>query len=558
MTSFVDARSMLEAGPVGLTHAVERTLWHLGFLDVRVVDGRDDGGADILGVRGNQQWIVQVKWSGRGAIDRAGVDDCERAKVRYAADNCVLATNVTLNRAALQRRRTLAQVGINVDVWDGATIGAIFARMPQDVPGRPLRRPYQDEAVAAITKDLASRRTALLVLATGLGKTLISGEVIRNHLGAHPSDRVLVLAHLRELVDQLERALWKHITKYTPTQILTGDERPNSFDGVTVATVDSALRLVTTDGYSPDLIVIDETHHVSASGMYQRLLDSYPNVPRLGVTATPWRGDKFDITDRFGTASYRMGIEDGMRAGYLAMVDYRLFVDNLDWGFVREQSRLGYSLRELNSKLFLPQRDGAIVDELRGAWQELSSPRAIVFCQSIEHAERMANLFALSDPAWRRAAAIHSGLSRQKRQVILNSFRLGRTPLLAAVDVFNEGLDVPDVNLIAFLRVTHSRRIFVQQLGRGLRLREGKDKLLVLDFVSDLRRVAAVLNLRRSLDAAGEAETMKLPSAVAHSIQFTDARAGSLLDAWIRDAADLETLADEVRLQFPEVPVGVY
>ncbi len=118
-----------------------------------------------------------------------------------------------------------------------------------------------------------------------------------------------------------------------------------------------------------------------------------------------------------------------------------------------------------------------------------------MFCQTIEHAERMANLLAGSDQSWRRAAFLHSGLSRQQRQILLNAFRLGRVPIITCVDVFNEGVDVPDVNLIAFLRVTHSRRIFVQQLGRGLRLREGKDSLKVLDFVTDVRRVAAGLDL---------------------------------------------------------------
>ena len=136
---------------------------------------------------------------------------------------------------------------------------------------------------------------------------------------------------------------------------------------------------------------------------------------------------------------------------------------------------------------------------------------------------------------------------------MLNAFRLGRVPIITCVDVFNEGVDVPDVNLIAFLRVTHSRRIFVQQLGRGLRLREGKDTLKVLDFVTDVRRVAAGLDLKRSLSAmrGGETEELALPLPGGSRITFNDETAGTLLDYWIQDAANLETSADEVRLQFP-------
>ena len=271
------------------------------------------------------------------------------------------------------------------------------------------------------------------------------------------------------------------------------------------------------------------------------------------MTATPWRGDKFDITSRFGQPSYSLGIAEGMAAGYLVKVDYRMYVDNLDWDFVRDVSEHGYSIKELNKALFLPQRDEEIVDQLREAWRDITDPRAILFCQTIEHAERMATLLAGADQSWRRAAFLHSGLSRQKRQILLNAFRLGRVPIITCVDVFNEGVDVPDVNLIAFLRVTHSRRIFVQQLGRGLRLREGKDSLKVLDFVTDVRRVAAGLDLKRSLAAirGGDIEELALPLPGGSQISFNDETAGSLLDYWIRDAADLETAADEVRLQFP-------
>lgn len=554
--SFVEPRQLLDGGPRGLLRAVERLLWHLGFADVRDIDGSNDGGADLLAVRGNEQWVIQVKWSAGVAIDRTGLDDCERAKARYGADRCVLATNVDLNRSAKERRHVLSTVGIQIDLWNGPTLTAVWGQMPGDVPTRPSPRPYQLEAIAGVRHDLSERQRALLILATGLGKTVVGGEVIRDHLEERPNAKVLVVAHLRELVEQLQRAMWKHLDKGTNTQVLTGDSRPTSFEGVTFATIDSALGLIAT-GYRPELIMIDETHHVGEVGMFQSLLDTCADADQFGVTATPWRGDKFDITDRFGAASFSMGVDEGMAAGYLAQVDYRLYVDNLDWDFVRSHSKQGYTLKDLNSRLFLPQRDSSIVDELRTAWKQLRSPRALVFCQSIEHAERMAALLAAADPVWRRAAALHSGMPMQERQVLLNAFRLGRAPLLTSVDVFNEGVDVPDVNLIAFLRVTHSRRIFVQQLGRGLRLREGKDALLVLDFVSDIRRVAAALQLRRNL-GGDDPETVSLPLIGGHKIAFTDAEAGSLLDAWIRDAADLETAADEVRLQFPEVPGSVH
>ena len=552
MTGFLSPAHLLAAGPAGLSHAVERALWHLGFTDVRLIDGANDEGADILAVRDREQWVVQCKYSSRGPVDRTGVDDADRARGRYGADRAVVVTNTTLNSTAEARRKSLASVGIKIDAWTGATLSAIFDQMPTRVPSTYVLREYQQAAADAIDVDLNARGRALLVLATGLGKTVVGGEVIRRHLDEHPDARVLVVAHMNELVEQLEKALWRHLDKQVPTQVLHGKSKPGTFDGVTVATIDSVLGLVRT-GYRPSLIMIDETHHVGETGMFAQLLDLCDDAKQFGVTATPWRGDKFDITARFGQPSYSLGIAEGMAGGYLAKVDYRMFVDNLDWEFVRDMSEHGYSIKELNKALFLPQRDEEIVDQFREAWRGINDPRAILFCQTIEHAERMATLLQGADQSWRRAAYLHSGLSRQKRQILLNAFRLGRVPIITCVDVFNEGVDVPDVNLIAFLRVTHSRRIFVQQLGRGLRLREGKDSLKVLDFVTDVRRVAAGLELKRSLAAmrGGDIEELSLPLPGGSQINFNDETAGTLLDYWIQDAADLETAADEVRLQFP-------
>ncbi|KRF19864.1 DEAD/DEAH box helicase family protein [Nocardioides sp. Soil796] len=552
MSGFLAPRALLAGGPRGLTLATERALWHLGFTDVRIIDGAGDEGADILAVRDREQWVLQCKFSSRGAVDRTGVDDAERARSRYGADHAVVVTNTSLNATAEARRKALGGIGIKVDAWAGPTLEAIYAKMPERVPSKYELRPYQLEAAERIQQDLEDTNRALLVLATGLGKTVVGGEVIRRHLESHPDARILVVAHMKELVEQLEKALWRHLDKSVPTQVLTGDTRPTSFEGVTVATIDSVLGLVRTD-WRPSLIMIDETHHVGETGMFAQLLDECQDARQFGVTATPWRGDKFDITSRFGQPSYSLGIAEGMADGYLAQVDYRMYVDNLDWDFVRHASEHGYSIKELNKALFLPQRDEEIVDEFRQAWREIRDPRAIVFCQTIEHAERMATLLAGADQSWRRASYLHSGLSRQQRQILLNAFRLGRVPIITCVDVFNEGVDVPDVNLIAFLRVTHSRRIFVQQLGRGLRLREGKESLKVLDFVTDVRRVAAGLDLKRTLAAirGGDIEELSLPLSGGSQITFNDETAGTLLDYWIRDAADLETAADEVRLQFP-------
>ncbi|OQQ17496.1 restriction endonuclease subunit R [Streptomyces sp. M41(2017)] len=543
---FLDAASLLDSGPLQFPRRIERLLWHLGFSDVSNIDGSGDEGGDILALRKGETWVVQCKWKRRGAVGADAVDEVARARDHYRAHKAVVVTNTRFSPGARQRVANLARLGPGILLWGGTDLTTSFDRVPPRF-GRVTPRPYQAEALQALTTDLDASGRALLVLATGLGKTVVGGEVIATHLRRAPQDQVLVVAHAKDLVQQLERALWRHLPKDVPTRLLTGDTRPDDLSGLTCATVGSALSAARF-GYRPGLVMIDEAHHVGEEGQYDELLELLSSARHLGVTATPWRGDKHDITHQLGAPSFSLGIEEGMRRGYLAQVDYRLFVDDIDWDIVREASDHSYGLAELNAKLFLPQRDEAIRDELATAWATTANPRAIVFCRTIEHAERLADMLRRT-PLWSGALALHAGLVKRERQNRLLAFRAGEVPILTAVDILNEGVDVPDVNILCFARVTHSRRIFVQQLGRGLRLREGKERVTVLDFVSDLRRIAAALKLKRALDGDGEVET--LAKITPSNIDFSDQKVATLMDEWIKDAASLETTYDEHRLQFP-------
>ncbi|MFF9621424.1 DEAD/DEAH box helicase [Streptomyces griseosporeus] len=546
LSRFLDAASLLDVGPLQFPRRIERLLWHLGFSDVSNIDGSGDEGGDILALHRSETWVVQCKWKRSGAVGAEAVEEVARARDTYRAHHAVVATNSRFSPDARKRVANLARLGPAIMLWGGADLTTSFDRVPGRF-GQVTPRSYQTEALDALNADLDATGRALLVLATGLGKTVVGGEVIGEHLKRNPKDQVLVVAHAKDLVQQLERALWRHLSKEVPTRLLTGDSRPHDLSGLTCATVASALNAARF-GYRPGLVMIDEAHHLGEEGQYDELLRILREARHLGVTATPWRGDKHDITHQLGDPSFSLGIEEGMRRGYLAQVDYRLFVDNIDWDTVRDVSDHDYGLAELNAKLFLPQRDEAIRDQLAATWSTTTKPRAIVFCRTIEHAERIADLLRRT-PLWSGALALHAGLAKRERQNRLLAFRSGDIPILTSVDILNEGVDVPDVNILCFARVTHSRRIFVQQLGRGLRLRDGKERVTVLDFVSDLRRIAAALKLKRALDGDGEIETL---SKVAQSrIDFSDQRVAALMDEWIKDAASLETAYDEHRLQFP-------
>jgi hypothetical protein len=142
VSGFLAPRALLAGGPRGLTLATERALWHLGFTDVRIIDGAGDEGADILAVRDREQWVLQCKFSSRGAVDRTGVDDAERARSRYGADHAVVVTNTSLNATAEARRKALGGIGIKVDAWAGPTLEAIYAKMPDRVPSKSVARSY--------------------------------------------------------------------------------------------------------------------------------------------------------------------------------------------------------------------------------------------------------------------------------------------------------------------------------------------------------------------------------------------------------------------------------
>jgi len=143
-----------------------------------------------------------------------------------------------------------------------------------------------------------------------------------------------------------------------------------------------------------------------------------------------------------------------------------------------------------------------------------------------------------------------SRVDKSERRRRLLAFSAGTYVAVAAVDIMNEGIDIPDVNLLVFLRATHSRRIFVQQLGRGLRLSEGKEKVIVLDFVSDIRRMADMIEMNNEGKVKGaENEDIYLQEGF---VSFSNTKMERFVNVWLKDVADLGDSDEDVRLSFPE------
>jgi superfamily II DNA or RNA helicase len=542
----------LSLGPwQAFERAVQRLFVHAGFDDVGLVGQAGDEGADVVADYRGRMWVMQAKFRSTGQlVGPTAIDEVTVAVDRYGADVAVVATNsgFTSSAVALAQKRG-GDMGMPFYLWDGDKLLARCDRLRLYAPFRQEPRPYQRAAIDAINERVwQGARTGLLLMATGLGKTRVAAGVIEQWLFDHPHHQVLLLAPSLALVPQLEASLWPYLSKMVPTHVLTGAEKPAFEGGVTVGTYQTLQRRDGNEGQYP-LVIVDEAHHAPADG-FRRLLAALDPTFLLGMTATPWRGDERQVAEVFGDPTYSVSVVEGMQLGFLADVDYRMLIDDIDWAWVHSNLRGSVTVKELNQRLFIPERDDAVVAKIREHLNDVTKPRCVVFCRSIDHSETVGRLLKADGF---RVRVIHSRLDKREAARSLHEFRVGTVPIIVTVDMLNEGIDVPDVNLIVFLRVTHSRRIFLQQLGRGLRLAEGKINVRILDFVSDIRRIAAAMDMNREAalrrDAPRPGEIVRYPTG---TIVHFDGDAGlSFFNEYLADIAELDGEDDQARLRFP-------
>ncbi len=540
----------LERLRLGPWQAFERDVARLflgnGFKDVRVVGGSGDRGADVLASKDGKLWVIQCKHTTNSPPPVDAVDEVLEAGRAYQAERLAIAVSRPASDALLGRIARERSLGVDIELFEPGLLLEFARNTPEYVPGPRILRDYQIEAVRRLTEALKAVGRGQIVLATGLGKTVVMAESVASLLrdGALPNGRVLVLAHTRPLVDQLLAAFWYQLPASVATHRLADGEMPAYWDGITFATVQSALSKVE---HAPafDLVIVDEAHHIGADSFREVLKILNPRMV-AGVTATPWRGDGFDIDTILGPALLKVGISEGLARGFLCNVDYRLLADNLDWEFVRDRSQHSYSLTQLNRRLIIPTRDEEAARVLSQVFHEEGRRGGIVYCPSGLHATEFAA--RLRQYGLRVEPVLHD-LDARQREIAFSRFRAGQLDFVTTVDLLNEGVDFPDVDMIVFMRATHSRRIFVQQLGRGLRTSPTKSKVIVLDFVTDLRRIAEIV--ARDTGASGMGvEHLVLSGQV---VSFADKSAGSFLNEWMLDQADLLNREGDPKLELPQL-----
>ena len=524
---------------------VARLFLQNGFSDVRIIGGTGDKGGDVLAVKDGDLWVTQCKHTTTTPPPSSAVDEVIEAGRYYGADRLLVATARRASDSLKSRIHREQALGLPIELAGPSRLYTWGRNCGEYSPSIRHLRPYQLDASERLRNALLDIGLGQLVLATGLGKTLIVAETVSTLIRDNrvPGNRVLVLAHTKPLVDQLIQEFWYQLPKTVPTHRFADNESPTYWDGITFATIQSIHRNIDSLPHF-GLVIVDEAHHIGADTFQQAIDSLRPNM-LAGVTATPWRGDEYDIDRLLGPPLVSIGIADGLTAGYLSEVDYRLLADNVDWELVQEESEHSYSLSQLNRKLILPMRDDEAAKIAADIFSTTKRHTAIAYCPSRVHARAFAATLRLYGY---RAEAILNDTPSRERARLMSRLRAGEMHFVTVVDLFNEGVDVPEVDMILFLRVTHSRRIFVQQIGRGLRINPGKDSVIVLDFVSDLRRISEVLELDKAVKG-GNVERLGLGNSL---ISFHDQSAGSYLREWILDQASLMSREGDPHLELPK------
>lgn len=343
---------------------------------------------------------------------------------------------------------------------------------------------FQKEILERLEEEReAGNYKNLVVAATGTGKTVISAFDFKRFYSSNPGAKLLFVAHREEILRQ-SLATYRHILRdQNFGELWLGNTQPRNYNHVFASVQTLANRIdqlkLTPDFY--DFIVIDEVHHIPAKS-YRPVLASFSPKILLGLTATPERMDGEDILLDFSNSiSSEIRLPEALNRKLLCPFQYFGLSDSVD--LTKVSWRKGkYDVGELE-KIYT-ETDRRVLDILNNCEKyltDINNVCALGFCVSKAHAKFMSEKFIEKRL---KSAALTSDNSRE-RELLFTKLQKKEINYLFVVDMFNEGIDIPQIDTVLFLRPTESLTIFLQQLGRGLRLFEGKDCLTVLDFVGN-------------------------------------------------------------------------
>ncbi|WP_029421734.1 DEAD/DEAH box helicase [Alicyclobacillus macrosporangiidus] len=338
-------------------------------------------------------------------------------------------------------------------------------------------RPYQQEAVEAFFAALPEHRRQLIVLPTGAGKTVVFGAIARRFY--HEIDNtcpILVIAHRTELLDQAEQKI-----QYVWPGVFIGRIQAGRNDQLGEVLIASTQTLVAGRRIKrPGLIIYDECHHSRAEGalgVLERLgVFREDGPPLLGVTATPSRADRTELGDVFEHLTYERTILQMIMDGYLSDVrGIKVEVPGLNLGSIRTVGG-DYNAKDLSYAMNIEEALDAVADAVL---TYAPGRKALVFAVDVKHAHALAERFRTRGIA---CAAVDGSMKAEDRAAILRAFSENKMRLLVNCQILTEGYDQPDVDAVVIARPTRSQALYVQMVGRALRLHPNKTDALVLDL----------------------------------------------------------------------------
>lgn len=409
------------------------------------------------------------------------------------------ATGVILDAAKEQFVSTCIRLNIDYSILDADDFSLLFWAYgflcPRDGnritggrcvcgyrPTHSVLNILQNEALSELQRshELGDSK-ALVVLPPGSGKTRIAARDSKSS-GAKT---ILYIAHTHEILDV---AYTEFSATFGANQVAKIEKR-NEIDSapiclMTIQFLEHNLAQIAKHQF--DYLVIDEFHHAAAK-TYRSAIKKLNYIFLLGLTATPFRGDRQDIAELCdGNIVVNYELRSGIDTGVLVPYHYFGCFDDIDYQDLPIVAGR-YIAKDLERRLFIKERHDAIVAK----WRELAEGKpTLTFCCSHKHAERLANAFKSAGVPAATYLYHHSSDDRAR---LLQRMQNGKLKVLCTVDVLNEGADMPFIECLVFVRPTESKRIFVQQLGRGLRKYVGKAHCVVIDFIGNFRNAYKIV-----------------------------------------------------------------
>ena len=388
---------------------------------------------------------------------------------------------------------------------------------------------YKSQVEALDVLDTTKESKGIIQMATGTGKTYLAAVWFKRLLNKDSKANLLFICHNRDILKQANDREFQNCLKEFDLSFGYYDASRKNKRQVTFATVQTLYRnLDKFDKKEFDYIVVDECHHYKAF-TFEKALSHFRPKFMLGLSATAYRADGRDLEDICGKILYKYTIHEGNVDGILSPFNY-YWVNNKNSIRYKGMELKGTKGDEkvLNREVCKPKYDKAIMSEYEGYVVGVhKKKKTICFCVSVKHTERMVKVFndrGIKAVGLTGKTNVYDNGEHRKtihtptRERIINDFSRGKYDVICVVDLFNEGVDIPDADCIMMIRPTYSSRIFTQQIGRGLRKAEGKKDLLILDFTASSRWCSIVEDfLKEALNIDVRAEVEKMDIEANHS-----------------------------------------